>query len=44
MATLYQGLRPMAPCIHATFCHWMAVQVSPSTRPPVSPELAFQDQ
>lgn len=40
----YQGLRPIAVVIQAIFSNWMVVQVAMSTRPPVSPLLAFQHQ
>ena len=43
-AVTYQGCRPMAPISQLILVHWMAVHWLPSTRPPVSPELAFQDQ
>ena len=40
----YQGCRPMAPMIQLILYHKMLVQVAESTRPPVSPLLAFHDQ
>ena len=39
-----QGRRPTAPSMKSTFSHWMVVQVSASTRPPVSPAGAAQRQ
>ena len=43
-AVVYQGARPIAPISQLILVHWMAVHWLASTRPPVSPELAFQDQ
>ena len=40
-APVYQGAKP-SPCRYSIFCHTMESQLGLVTRPPVSPELAFQ--
>ncbi len=40
-APVYQGAKP-SPCRYSIFCHTMESQFGLVTRPPVSPEFAFQ--
>ena len=40
-APVYHGARPK-PCRYSIFCHTMESQLGLVTRPPVSPEFAFQ--